>query len=304
MKRKKRLKREYQEYSGVSKVPPGIESEVRLLSKEKRKTEGTKHKIIIGDSRNMKVRPVSVHLVVTSPPYWRVIDYGVKGQIGFGDTYKQYIRNLNKVWRGCYHSLHEGCKLCINIADTFNTNKDIEKHCVNPIHIDIIRGCKKIGFRYMGMIMWRKLGIGYNAGSYLFPRNGNLKVEYEFILVFKKDGTPPKTGKIKKRKSKISKNDWIICFNAMWNFKGVPRKFHKAPFPLELPYRLIKMYSMVGETVLDPFMGSGTTALAAKKLGRNSIGYELDERNIQVIKNKVAVGLFDKHQIKFKKQVK
>ena len=126
-------------------------------------------------------------------------------------------------------------------------------------------------------------------GSFPYPRNGILKLDYEFILIFKKLGTAPKPGLEQKRASALTKAEWNEYFSGHWKFAGVKQRGHLAMFPEELPVRLIKMFSFVGDTVLDPFLGSGTTSLAARTLGRNSVGYEINHEFIPLIKEKLNV---------------
>ena len=258
-------------------------------------TLATHHKIINGDSRQMTELPDnSVHLVITSPPYWQLKDYGSSEQIGFHDSYENYINNLNLVWKECYRTLHNGCRLCVNIGDQFARAVYYGRYKVIPIREEIIKFCENIGFDYMGAIIWQKVttsnttGGGVQMGSYPYPRNGILKLDYEFILTFKKLGDAPKPTKEQKELSKMTAQEWNTFFAGHWNFAGARQDNHIAMFPEELPKRLIKMFAFVGDTVLDPFTGSGTTNLAAKNLGRNSIGYEIHSEFIPFIEQKLS----------------
>ncbi|MDP2366073.1 MAG: DNA methyltransferase [Ignavibacteria bacterium] len=234
----------------------------------------------------------SIHLVITSPPYWQLKDYGSENQIGFNDSYEDYINNLNLVWKECYRVLHNGCRLCVNIGDQFARAVYYGRYKVIPIREEIIKFCENIGFDYMGAIIWQKVttsnttGGGIQMGSYPYPRNGILKLDYEFILIFKKLGDSPKPTKEQKELSKMSSEEWNTFFAGHWNFTGARQNNHIAMFPDELPKRLIKMFSFLGETVLDPFLGSGTTSLTARNLERNSVGYEINPDFISVIKEK------------------
>ena len=256
----------------------------------------TWHKIVIGDSREMKEVPdESVHLIITSPPYWQLKDYGDERQIGFHDSYEEYINNLNLVWKESHRVLHKGCRLCINIGDQFARSVYYGRYKVIPIRTEIIKFCECAGFDYMGAIIWQKITTTHTTGgatvmgSFPYPRNGILKLDYEFILIFKKYGSPPKISKEVKEQSKLSKEEWNRYFTGHWNFPGEKQDKHLAMFPEELPKRLIKMFSFIGDTVLDPFLGSGTTSLAAKKLSRISIGYEINEAFLPIIKEKLGV---------------
>ena len=255
----------------------------------------TEHKIVFGDSRSLnEIRDKSVQLIITSPPYWQLKDYGTDNQIGFNDSYEAYINNLNLVWQECYRVLSDGCRMCINIGDQFARSVYYGRYKVIPIRTEIIRFCESLGMDYMGAIIWQKAttmntsGGGAIMGSFPYPRNGILKMDYEFILLFKKLGNAPKPSKEQKERSVISKEEWGQYFSSHWNFNGVRQYEHIAMFPEELPKRLIKMFSFVGETVFDPFAGSGTTSLAAKHLGRNSIGYEINKSFAPIIRSKLC----------------
>ena len=256
----------------------------------------THHKIIIGDSRNMiEVADESVHLIITSPPYWQLKDYGNGNQIGFDDSYEDYINNLNIVWNQCHRVLKKGCRLCVNIGDQFARSVYYGRYKVIPIRTEIVKFCETIGFDYMGAIIWQKVttcnttGGATIMGSFPFPRNGILKIDYEFILIFKKHGTAPRVSKEIKEKSRMTIDEWNQFFCGHWNIPGEKQDKHLAMFPEEVPRRLIKMFSFVNDTVLDPFLGSGTTSLAAKKLSRNSIGYEINPEFMPLIKEKLGI---------------
>jgi site-specific DNA-methyltransferase (adenine-specific) len=147
----------------------------------------------------------------------------------------------------------------------------------------------------MGAIIWQKVTTCHTTGgatvmgSYPYPRSGIIKLDYEFILIFKKYGESPKASKEIKEKSKLTEEEWSQYFTGHWNFSGEKQDKHLAMFPEELPKRLIKMFSFVGDTILDPFLGSGTTSLAAKNLDRNSIGYEVNEDFLPIIREKLGI---------------
>lgn len=270
------------------------------------------HKIIIGDSRKMKeIQDESIHLIITSPPYWQLKDYGSENQIGYNHSYEDYINHLNLVWNECYRILHKGCRLCINIGDQFARSVYYGRYKVIPIRTEIIKFCESIGFDYMGAIIWQKpttmntTGGATVMGSFPYPRNGIIKIDYEFILIFKKPGSPPKVDRELKEASKLTKEEWNEYFSGHWNFNGEKQSEHLAMFPEELPKRLIKMFSFVGDTILDPFLGSGTTTLAAKDLNRNSIGYEINEEFLNIISKKIGIyenEIFSNHTFEVLKQ--
>lgn len=254
----------------------------------------TRHTIIIGDSRSMDaVENSSVHHIVTSPPYWQLKDYGTEDQIGFNDSYQDYINNLNLVWLECFRVLHPGCRMVVNIGDQFARSVYYGRYKIMPIRTEVIKFCETIGFDYMGAIIWQKKttmntsGGATVMGSFPFPRNGIVEIDYEFILIFKKPGEQPEVSKEIKEQSAISKEKWKEYFFGHWTFAGARQQDHIAMFPLELPKRTIEMFSFLGDTVLDPFVGSGTTSLAAKVSGRNSIGYEINKEFLPIIKEKL-----------------
>ena len=257
--------------------------------------DSTKHLVINGDSRQMsELSDESVHLVVTSPPYWQLKDYGTENQIGFHDDYETYINHLNLTWQECFRVLHKGCRLCINIGDQFARSTYYGRYKIIPIHTEIIKFCETIGFDFMGQIIWQKVttmntsGGANIMGSYPYPRNGIVKLDFEYILLFKKQGNAPKPTAEQKTNAIMTNKEWNTYFNGHWTFPGAKQDKHLAMFPEELPHRLIKMFSFPGETVLDPFMGSGTTALAARNLGRNSVGYEINPDFIPLIKERIG----------------
>ena len=255
----------------------------------------TTHTIIQGDSRQMNLIPDrSVHLIITSPPYCQLKDYGTEEQIGFHESYEDYINHLNLVWTECNRVLHDGCRLCVNIGDQFARSVYYGRYKVIPIHSEIIKFCEAIGLDFMGQIIWQKTttmntsGGGAVMGSFPHPRNGIVKLDFEYILLFKKQGKAPQPTKEQKESSAMTNDEWNTFFNGHWYFNGAKQDKHLAMFPEELPARLIKMFSFPNETVLDPFMGSGTTALAARKLNRNSIGYEINPEFIPIITEKIG----------------
>lgn len=272
----------------------------------------TNHKIIIGDSRRMEEIPdESIHLVITSPPYWQLKDYGNDNQIGFNHSYEEYINNLNLVWNECRRVLHKGCRLCINIGDQFARSVYYGRYKIIPIRTEIIKFCETAGFDYMGAVIWQKVttcnttGGATIMGSFPYPRNGILKLDYEFILLFKKPGDGPKVSQDVKEQSKMTTEEWNQFFAGHWNFAGERQDKHLAMFPEELPRRLIKMFSYIGDTILDPFLGSGTTCLAARNLERNSVGYEINPDYESVIREKLNASqnkLFESTKIVFQYQ--
>ena len=199
----------------------------------------TTHTLINGDSRNLSLIPdKSVHLIITSPPYWQLKDYGTDSQIGFHDSYESYINNLNTVWSECNRILHDGCRLCVNIGDQFARSVYYGRYKVIPIRTEIIRFCESLGMDYMGAIIWQKqttmntTGGGAVMGSFPYPRNGILKIDYEFILIFKKQGKAPVPTAEQKKCSAMTKEEWNtfsppIGISAEQNKMGILLSFLK-----------------------------------------------------------------------------
>ncbi|MGC9101424.1 MAG: DNA methyltransferase [Caldisericum sp.] len=253
-----------------------------------------KAKIYLADARSMyEIDNESVDLVVTSPPYWQIKDYGVEGQIGYGQSLHEYLKDLYRVFSECYRVLKGSSRLCVNIGDQFARSEIYGSYKVIPIHAEVISMCEEIGFDYMGSIIWQKkttmntTGGAVVMGSYPYPNNGIVEIDYEFILIFKKKGKRH-ISKDMKEMSKLSKEEWKEYFSGHWKFNGAKQLEHEAVFPEELPKRLIKMYSFVGDRVLDPFAGSGTTLKVALELGREAVGYEINPKFVEIIKNKVG----------------
>ncbi|MBE0479095.1 site-specific DNA-methyltransferase [Candidatus Aerophobetes bacterium] len=256
----------------------------------------TRAKIIVGDSRKMEeVGDEIVDFIVTSPPYWHIKDYSIPGQIGYGQTLHEYLKDLYYVWRECYRVLRKGARLCINIGDQFARSIIYGRYKVIPIHAEFIAQCEQIGFDFMGSIIWQKkttmntTGGATVMGSFPYPPNGIVEIDYEFIHIFKKPGKGKRVSKETKEASRLTTEEWKTYFSGHWNFGGVKQIGHEAMFPDELPKRLIKMFTFIGDTVLDPFLGSGTTAQVALQLQRNAIGYEINEAFLDIVEEKMGM---------------
>jgi len=236
----------------------------------------------------------SIDLVVTSPPYWHIKDYEDQAQIGYNQSLHEYLRDLYRTWSECHRVLKPGTRLCINIGDQFARSVIYGRYKIIPLHSEMITQAERIGFDYMGSIIWQKkttmntTGGAVIMGSFPHPPNGIIEIDYEYILIFKKPGKPRQVEKEIKEASRLSKEDWKKYFIGHWAFGGAQQVEHEATFPEELPKRLIRMFAFAGDTVLDPFMGSGTTARVASALGRNSIGYEINESFIDLIRSKIG----------------
>ncbi|MSR74123.1 MAG: site-specific DNA-methyltransferase [Planctomycetes bacterium] len=263
-----------------------------------------RQKLIIADSRKLDfLADSSVQLVVTSPPYWQLKDYGIREQIGFEQDYAIYCADLAKVWAECLRVLSPGCRLCVNVGDQFARAKLYGRYRVFPIHADVISAAVALGFDFLGSIIWRKLtnthstGGGVVMGSYPYPRNGIVRFDYEHILLFKKPGETAPPSKAARTKSALTPAEWKEFFSGHWAMTGARGAQHLAPFPQELPERLIRMFSFHGETVLDPFVGSGTTLAAANAHEREGIGVDIDPAAEALVRRKLlgtdATSLFE-----------
>ena len=248
-----------------------------------------------GDARDLSaLRDGEVQLIVTSPPYWQIKDYGASAQIGFGQSLHEYLFDLARVWRECFRVLQSGRRLCINIGDQFARAEVYGRYQVIPLHGEVIAMCQSCGFDYLGSIIWQKKttmntsGGATIMGSFPHPPNGIVELDYEHILLFKKPGESAVIAPEIKAQSALSKDEWKTYFAGHWNFGGARQIGHEATFPEELPRRLIRMFSFAGETVLDPFLGSGTTARVALELHRGVAGWELNADYLPLIREKIC----------------
>lgn len=238
------------------------------------------------DARDMSYIPdKSVHLVLTSPPYFNLKEYRKgKNQLGILENYQDFIDELEKVWRECYRVLVPGGRVVCVVGDVCLSRKKYGRHVVMPLHSDIAVSCRRIGFDNLNPILWHKISnakFEANTNSSILGKpyepNAIIKNDVEYILMERKPGGYRKPTEQQRADSKIDKEDFQNWFSQIWELPGASTKNgHPAPFPLELANRLVKMFSFVGDTVLDPFCGSGTTMLAAMNTGRNSIGVETE----------------------------
>lgn len=245
----------------------------------------TVHRLIRGDSRDLSFfDDASVHLVVTSPPYWNLKQYNENPrQLGHIKDYETFLIELEKVWRHVFRILVPGGRLVCVVGDVCVARRNFGRHLVFPLHADICVICRRIGFDNLNPIIWHKISnASYeieNGSKFLgkpYEPNAIIKNDMEFILMQRKPGGYRKPTNAQREESRISKKDFDRWFQQIWNITGATTKKHPAPFPLELATRLVRMFSFKGDTVLDPFCGSGTTMIAALRAGRNSIGVEID----------------------------
>lgn len=252
----------------------------------------TTHKIIFGDSENIlrKCSDNTFQLMVTSPPYWNVRDYEVENQIGFGESLETYLQRLNGVWGEVVRTLLPDGKIAVNIGNVYyNWEQEKRKTTANLAYLIWKQLDEYQDLRFMGTIYWQKTTSRNGAvlfGSYPYPTNFMISSAVEPIHIFRKVGERVVPKEIKEE-SKVTKEEFRSFRDAIWYINGVEDK-HAAAFPYELPANLIKMFSYVGDTILDPFVGSGTTSKAAIDLGRNSVGIELNPNFRTIIENKIS----------------
>lgn len=260
----------------------------------------TSHNLILGDSRAAaQLSAGSIHLVVTSPPYWNLKRYNDnEGQLGHVDAYDEFIAGLDRVWRHCFDALVPGGRLVINVGDVcLSRRKNNGRHTVVPLHATIQEHCKRIGFDNLAPIIWHKISnANYEVeggGGFLgkpYEPNAVIKNDVEFILMQRKPGGYRSPSRLERLLSVIPADSYQVWFRQIWSdITGASTAKHPAPFPEELAERLIRMFSFVGDTVLDPFMGSGTTNYAAARWGRNSIGVEVDPAYFQAAQKRLSV---------------
>jgi DNA modification methylase len=248
----------------------------------------TTHRLINRDAREMSnIKDQSVHLIVTSPPYWTLKKYNDhEHQLGGVGAYEEFLSELDKVWMNCFRVLIPGGRLICVVGDVcLSRRKNKGRHMVVPQHASIQEHCRSLGYDNLTPIIWHKIANAVfeasgNGAGFLgkpYEPNAVIKNDIEYILMERKPGGYRKPSLETRVLSLISDQNHKKWFRSIWSgLTGASTRSHPAPFPEELAERLIRMYSFAGDTVLDPFLGTGTTAVAASNWGRNSIGIEVD----------------------------
>lgn len=239
-----------------------------------------------GDARELGwIDDTTIHLVVTSPPYWTLKKYpAAQGQLGSLHDYEKFHDELDKVWHHCFRVLVPGGRLICVVGDVCLSRRQNGRHMVMPLHADIVVRCRKLGFDNLSPIFWYKIsnaqyevknGTGFLGKPY--EPNAIIKNDVEFILMLRKPGGYRQPTEEQRSASRLTKSEHHDWFQQIWRMPGESTRQHPAPYPLELAYRLVRMFSFSGDTILDPFMGTGTTLVAASQCERNGIGVEIDE---------------------------
>jgi len=259
----------------------------------------TVHRSILGDARHMDgLAPNWLLLVLTSPPYWTLKKYrDSEGQLGHLEDYEQFLEELDEVWRQCYEALVPGGRLICVVGDVcLSRRKNNGRHTVVPLHASIQEHCRRIGYDNLSPIIWSKIAnvaheVENGGGGFLgkpYEPNAVIKNDIEFILMERKPGGYRSPSLASRIFSVIPANNHKEWFQQIWQgVTGASTRNHPAPYPENLADRLIRMFSFVGDTVLDPFSGAGTTTTAAINCGRNSIGYEIDEEYITLARKRI-----------------
>lgn len=271
---------------------------IQLIEEAVRKVPTT-HCLIRGDARDMTdIAPNSAHLVLTSPPYWTLKEYrDSEGQMGHIEDYDHFLDELDKVWNHCFRILVPGGRLICVVGDVcLSRRRNNGRHTVVPLHASIQERCRKIGFDNVAPIIWHKIANAVyeveNGSSFLgkpYEPNSVIKNDIEFILMQRKPGgyrAPELSARILSVISDENHKQW---FQQIWSgLTGASTRYHPAPYPVELAERLIRMFSFVGDTVVDPFLGTGTTTVAAAAIGRNSVGFEVDRHYFEEAHKRIA----------------
>lgn len=280
---------------------PRIAKDKRLIAEIEAKLEQlpTCHDLYLDDSRKIGfLAPETVHVVVTSPPYWTLKEYNFsEAQLGNVAEYERFLEELDKVWKICYEALVPGGRLICVVGDVcLSRRKNRGQHLVMPLHSSIQEHCRRLGFNNLTPIIWQKIANAVyeatgNGGGFLgkpYEPNAVIKNDVEFILMERKPGGYRSPSLPTRILSVIPAEQHKVWFQQIWTgLTGASTREHPAPYPLQLVERLIRMFSFVGDTVLDPFMGTGTTNVAAAKWGRNSIGVEVDPKYFEMAAKRI-----------------
>jgi modification methylase len=263
--------------------------------------DNTTHTVNHADAREMlRASPdASVHLVVTSPPYWTLKEYPrTEGQLGNLVDYESFLLELDKVWKECVRILVPGGRICCVVGDVCVPRRKLGRHLIMPLHADIQVHARKLGLDTLTPIIWHKVANGVTeaegngAGFYGKPyQPGSIvKNDVEYILFLRKGGEYRQIPPLQKALSMLTKQEMQSWLRSIWtDIRGASlRNGHPAPYPPIVAERLIKLFSFAGDTILDPFAGTGSTAIAAVANGRNSISIEIEPSYIELACENIA----------------
>ncbi len=263
----------------------------------------TQHVLNHGDARKLDWIPnESVHLVVTSPPYFNLKKYNDHpDQMGDISDYEAFHDELDRVWKHCFRVLVPGGRVVCNVGDVCVARRSNKgRHHVFPLHADIAVRTRRMGFDYLTPILWNKIanakfeakgnGAGFLGKPY--EPNAIIKNDVEYVLMLRKAGAYRQPTDEQRASSRLTKEEQTGWFRPIWSdVTGVSSRNHPAPFPVGFAYRLVRMFSFTGDTVLDPFVGTGTTSLAALRSNRNSIGNEIDSQYFKLAVQRIQRAL-------------
>ncbi|WP_049904045.1 DNA-methyltransferase [Halococcus agarilyticus] len=283
-----------------SEIPALARDQGRMGEIEKAvKSLPSHHELYQGDARDLSmVDEESVHLIATSPPYFNLKDYenGVaEGQLGDVDDYEQFNEMLDQIWKQCYEKLVPGGRLCVVVGDVLRSRSEHGRHRVVPLHASIQEHCTEIGYDNLAPVIWYKIGnasleAGGNARFLGKPYEPGavIKNDIEYILLFRKPGGYRSPSIEKRILSTIEADEHQKMFRQLWDdITGERQGEHPAPYPAALAERLVRMFSFVGDTVLDPFAGTGSTAVAASRVGRDSINIEIEPKYVEIAEERI-----------------
>lgn len=241
-----------------------------------------------------------MHLVVTSPPYWTLKEYasGNENQMGHFEEYEHFLSELDRVWRECARVLAGGGRICCVVGDVCIARKKQGRHFVVPLHADIQVRARRFGLDCLQPIIWHKIANGATevqgngSGFYGKPYQPGaiIKNDVEYILFLRKGGEYRSAPVIQKALSMLTREEMKAWQRSIWtDLRGAStREGHPAPYPVELAERLIKLFSFAGDTVLDPFAGTGSTSMAAIMSGRNSIANEIEPSYVEIARKRIG----------------
>lgn len=290
-----------QKRGGESRIEDKFEAKRRAWERGVDHIE-TSHQVVLGDSRYLRstLGDEPVHLIVTSPPYWNLKVYAHDrdgAQLGGVDDRTQFLDGLREVWKECFRSLVPGGRMCVVVGDVCRSRRSYGRHVVEPLHSYLQVQLQEMGFDPLAPIIWQKIanmatevaGKGQGFLGKPYEPNAIVKNDIEYILMFRKPGGYRHPTQEQRDLSVIEKEEYRQWFQQIWtDVRGEPQRKHPAPFPVEVARRLIKMFSFVGDTVLDPFLGTGSTTLAAMESHRSSIGVDVEPTYIKLVRDRIG----------------